>query len=147
MNEYLLRDGEDHELRFNGELVIEQTRDIAFEDQYTRRFVARVYAVTGDGFVSSLEYQTTSESEAQINLIEAVDVMEEVEKFFYVFEPDLVLHDSTNLTPEDRVKQPALRKRIAAAYEAATFDLLDKLQDMAVPPEAQSKPADPAVEK
>ncbi len=147
MNELLLRDGENHELRFTGELLVESTGDVEFDDQRPRKFIAKTYAVAGGGFVCSLEYQTTSEWEDSINLIESLDLMAEVEKFFYVFEPDEIFVDSQDLPPEELAKRPVLRKRVAAAYEAATFDLLDHLQTVSVPNGLDNKPADPAVEK
>jgi hypothetical protein len=146
MHEYVLRDDNDHELRFHGELLVESASAVASDDQVQRKFVAKAYAVTGGGFVSSLEYETTSEAEEPINLIEVLDVLEEVEKFFYVFEPDEVFLSNADLTPEDLGKRPALRKRIAAAYEEATFELLEKLQSLAAPNPLDAKPADPAVD-
>ncbi len=125
MNEILIQDTNENQLRFQGELVIESEKVFSLDDRFERKFMAKIYAVMGGGYVSSLQYVTSSPAEKPILIFEEIDFMDDVEKFYYVFEPGEIFSDSLDLPRELIEQRPALGRQMAKQYESMVFALLD----------------------
>lgn len=131
MNEILIRNENQPELRFNGQLIAETKFGVDFCDDATREFNLRVYAIENGGFVSMLQYDTTSDSEKPLVWYEDMDCFKDVENFFFVFEANEVIRDYDRLNRGNREQSASSCRRIAKAFETSLFQFLDHVRSRA----------------
>jgi hypothetical protein len=125
MNEIRIQNETSPELCFRGQLISETKIDINLDDQEKRQFNLQVFAVEGGGFVATLLYQSSCDSEQRICWLEDMDQFKDVENFFYVFEANEVILGFDRLNRSDRENAALTCKRIAAGYENSLFRFLD----------------------
>ena len=85
MNELQLKT-ETNELSFRGELLADAESTVTFEDGTSFCIQPKTYAVEGGGYVSSLQCRFPEGIGKSHFSFEKIDCLEDVEKFFYVFE-------------------------------------------------------------
>ena len=147
MSEHLIQDSNGNQLRFQGELAAEAGKELNLDDGQARKFLARIYAVEGGGFVSSLQYETSSPGEKPIAVFEEIDFADDVEKFYYVFEPSEIFCNSSELPREVVEQRPVLSKQLAKHYETLVFSLLDDFRAQVLKSGLLNKPNDSSAAK
>lgn len=125
MNEILIRNGNQPEMRFKGQSIEDSTFQVDLDDDESREFKLQVYAVEGGGFVTKLQYETTSENEKSVVLYEDMDLLKDVENFFLVFEANEIMPDLQRINRTDRLHLMSVYRQIAQVYEASMFKFLD----------------------
>lgn len=125
MNEILIRNENQSELRFQGQMIEEKKFSVELNDDERREFTLSAYAIEGGGFVPVLRYDTTSKSERPFVTFEELDQFKDVENFFYMFEAKEVIPGYDRLSRNDRERAAKTCKQIAKAYEDSLFRFLD----------------------
>ena len=138
MTEYSIK-SKDREIMFEGELIAQQDAVVELANDESCRMNAKTYSLEGGGYVSSLEFLRSDCLGQPIVLFEEIDLMEDVEKFFYVFEPSEVLGEKT-CTREQRKDMDQNFKKLARVYEQMIFAFLDQFQSEAEARGTKDKP-------
>ena len=121
----------DRDFQFQGELIVVGETTVTFDDASSCCMVARVYAVEGGGYVSSLECRFPKGCGDTHWACEEIDSLQDVENFFYVFESDDIFGEGLKPLKNDRDKVAKRLKRLSAEYEKMVFDFLDEVQSEA----------------
>ncbi len=131
MNEILIQDGDKPELRFRGQLIADSEFMVELNDEQQRKFKLQVFGVEGGGFVSTLQYLTSCNSEKSTFLYEDMDLLKDVENFFFVFEANEVIRDLQAMSRVDREQRMLVYRQIAKVYESSVFRFLDVVRNRA----------------
>ena len=126
MTEYSIK-SKDREFQFQGEELAHQEATADLINEVTCQMVGKTYCIESGGYVCLLEFVLSDRPNAPIVLFEEIDIMEDVEKFFYVFEPSEIF-DKNPGSPEDREKVAQNCKKLSQVYEKMVFALLDQFQ-------------------
>jgi len=103
---------------------------------------AKTYALESGGYVCSLKFLRSDRPDQIIVLFEEIDLTEDVDKFFYVFDPSEVLGEKTgNLEQRNDLEQNF--KRVSRVYEQIIFAFLDQFQFETVTRCTKDKPRPP----
>ena len=116
------------ELNFRGELIAESESTVTFEDGTSFCLQPKTYAVEGGGYVSSLQCRFPAGSGKSYFSFEEIDCLEDVEKFFYVFETSEIFGAGMKSLSEDRDEVARRLKTLSTEYEKVVFQFLDCLQ-------------------
>lgn len=138
MKEILLNTLDDKPVSFVGELSNQAEANVEVADGTERRFVLRLYTLESGGFVPSIEYISNAPGEQTGCIAEIVDLVKDIENFFFVFVPEDMIEKSAART-RDRDEAARLRRLetvLRKTYEQLTFAFLDELT------EVSAKPAD-----
>ncbi|MFK7768401.1 MAG: hypothetical protein AB8B55_14355 [Mariniblastus sp.] len=125
MTEFAIQSSDGTEIRHAGELVHKDSFEVVPNDQITRNFVLDVYAVEGGGFVTSIEFQTSCSREESVKFCEEADNLDEVEKFFYVFDLGEHLLPGDNLAQPQKLEHSNILKWLAKEYESRMHAFLE----------------------
>ena len=125
MAEYSIK-SRDREFQFHGDLLAHQEAKADLLNEASCQMSGQTYCIDGGGFVCSLEFLLSNQPNAPIVMFEEIDLMEDVEKFFYVFEPVEIFKKA--VTVEDREEVARNCKRMSQVYEKMVFALLDQFQ-------------------
>ena len=129
MNEILLDTFDDKPVSFVGELSNQAEAKVEFSDGIERRFVLKLYTIESGGFVPSIEYFSDAPDEQTGCIAEIVDLVKDIENFFFVFVPEDLL-EKTPARNQDRDEITKLRRLesvLRKTYEQLTFAFLDDL--------------------
>ena len=126
MVEYSIK-SKDREFQFQGELLAQEEAQVELINNVSCQMVGRTYCIESGGYVCALEFILSDHAEAPIVLFEEIDSMEDVEKFYYVFEPAEIF-DKKAGSVEEREQVSQNCKRLSQAYEKMIFALLDQFQ-------------------
>ncbi len=132
MHEILLDTFDDKPVSFVGELSNQAEAKVEFSDGIERRFVLKLYAIESGGFVPSIEYLSDAPDEQTGCIAEIVDLVKDIENFFFVFVPEDLL-EKTPARNQDRAETDRLRRLETAlrkTYEQLTFSFLDDLAEV-----------------
>ena len=138
MAEYLI-ESKDREFRFQGELLASQEATVNLLNDISCQLSATTYAIDDGGYVSSLEFRLSNHPSDPIVLFEEIDVMEDVEKFYYVFEPVEIFKNNSG-SVEEREEIAANCRILSQAYEKMIFCFLDFFQAESELRGTQNKP-------
>ena len=126
MTEYSIK-SKDREFHFQGELIAHQEEAVEFANGESCQMSAKTYSLESGGYVSSLEFLRSDRPDEPIVLFEEIDVKEDVEKFFYVFEPSEVFGEKPRSQEEcENVKVNS--QKLGHVYEKMIFAFLDQCQ-------------------
>ena len=126
MSTYQLKT-EVNELDFQGELIAEGASTVTFEDGTSFCIQPKTYAVEGGGYVSTLQCRFPEGSGKSYFIFEQIDSLEDVEKFFYVFETSEIFGEGMKSLSQDRDELARRLKTLSTEYEKVVFDFLDRL--------------------
>ena len=126
MTKYSIK-SKDREFQFQGELIAHQEATVEFANRESCHMDAKTYALEHGGYVSSLEFLRSDLPDEPIVLFEEIDLTEDVEKFFYVFEPSEVFRETAK-SYEERESTALNSQNLGQAYEKMIFDFLDQFQ-------------------
>ena len=115
------------ELTFQGELIAEGASTVEFDDGASFCIQPKTYAVEGGGYVSSLQCRFPEGSGKSYFTFEEIDSLEDVEKFFYVFETSEIFDNGMKSLGQDREEIARRLKKLSTEYEKVVFDFLDRL--------------------
>ena len=125
MTEYLIK-SKTREFSFQGELLAHQEAEVKLANGETCQMDAKTYSLESGGYVSSLMF-LRSANDVPIVSFEEIDMMEDVEKFYYVFEPSEVFSEKARTHEEcEQMEQNA--QLLGRAYEKMIFAFLDQFQ-------------------
>lgn len=82
------------EISFAGELIAHATSERTVTPSGERWFDLRVYKLVENGLVPVIEYHSSVDGEEKITIAERVDRSQDIENFFYVFEPCEVIPEA-----------------------------------------------------
>ena len=142
MNEYTFQDHVGNELQFEGDLILERNGAIEVDKEFERAVSVRVYGIESGGFVSILEYESNSPKETHVKVFEVVDLLKDVECFFFVFEATDVFKEDRIQDRDDVEEQKKVCRAISKRIENLVFELLDDLQSVAQSKGFIDKPAE-----
>ena len=118
----------DRELVFRGELIAEVEKQVSLDDAISVRVKPQVFAVEGGGYVATLECKFPQGFEDSYQAFEEIEALQDVENFFYLFDPDEIFGDAA-AGPEEDVR--VVKRRLdhcSTQYEKMIFAFLDVLQ-------------------
>ena len=144
MTEYSIR-SKDREFQFQGELIAHQEATVELANNESCQMNAKTYSLENGGYVSSLEFLRSDCPDQPIVLFEEIDLTEDVEKFFYVFEPSEVFAEKTG-TLEEREDLEQNSKKLGRVYEQMIFAFLDQFQSESETRGTKDKPKPPKKE-
>ena len=127
VREYLIK-SKDREFQFQGELIAQQNAEVEFANGQSCRMDAKTYSLERGGYVSSLEFLRSDQPAQPIVLFEEIDLTQDVEKFFYVFEPSEVFCEKLR-TKDEREDMELNCKKLGQVYEKMIFAFLDQFQE------------------
>ena len=113
-------------LEFEGVLLAaENAKPVVVMDAHTRWFELSLYQCDDGGYVVGTRFMTTGEGEQSVATAERVDKVEDVENFFFAFEPDEYLQAArVQLAGEARTQLDA---ELYAGYEEKVREILTAL--------------------
>lgn len=129
----------DCEIQFRGELIAQGDNTVTFEDATSYCMSARAYAIDGGGYVSSLECRFPESDEDPYLVFEEIDLLQDVENFFYVFESNEIFSEGMKSLGDDHELIASRLKRLSTQYEKMVFDFLDQFQAEAAARGTQDK--------
>ena len=119
------------DLEFSGELLKRINTPMHSTPDGKRGYELAIYAKSGAGYVASVEYQTTFDSERRVTIADFVDQAKDVENFFFVFEPcEFLDQDLIRQMPQDQRKR--LQKALSRLYDGHVDSILKALQEYAL---------------
>lgn len=114
------------ELVFDGELLACINTPKTGGPDGERGYELALYRKAGGGYVVSVEYLTTYESEQPVTHAEVVDEPKDVENFFFVFEPCEYLDEQLlRLLPDEQKR--TLQKSLCRLYDQHVDEILKVL--------------------
>jgi hypothetical protein len=125
MNDLSIKNSDDVELNFDGELIHQAESVVSLEDGRHRKFLVSAYAVEGGGYVSSIEYQTDCSQEKPVVIFEQTDVFEDVETFFYAFDVCELMLPIKRLSLDEKADRERRTRKISQKFETMMFEFLD----------------------
>ena len=135
----------DREFQFQGELIAHQEATVKLANDEACQMNAKTYSLENGGYVSSLEFLRSDRPDQQIVFFEEIDLTEDVEKFFYVFEPSEVFGEKGR-TQEEREDLEQNSKQLGRVYEQMIFAFLDQFQAETAARGTKDKPKPPKKE-
>ena len=117
----------DCEIQFRGELIAQDDCTVTFEDEHSYCMLVKAYAVEGGGYVSSLECQSPKSDEDPYLVFEEIDLLQDVENFFYVFESEDIFGEGMEALEDDHKLIDSRLKSLSTQYEKMVFKFLDQL--------------------
>ena len=142
MNDYTFQDHAGNELQFRGDLILERDDAIEINKEFERSATVRVYGIESGGFVPVIEYDSNSPNETHVIAFEIVDLLKDVESFFFLFEACETFRKTNGLTRDDLDEQKEVGRLISNKIEKLVFGLLDDLQGAAESKGFTDKPAE-----
>ena len=118
---------EDSEFLFEGELIAHQDAVVELANDKSCRMNAKTYYLAGGGYVASLEFFRSGRPDEPIVLFEEIESKEDVEKFFYVFDPSEVLCEKASAR-EGRNDLEKNSRKLGRGYEQMIYAFLDQFQ-------------------
>ena len=128
------------EMSFAGELIAHATSDRSSGPLGDRWFDLRVYKKASEGFVPIINFYSTCDGEKDVTIAEHVDRSQDIENFYYVFEPYVVLPESVlqSMPLEERQR---FTKTILKLYDAHVNRVLLSVKEHATDDDAEVEPA------
>ena len=142
MNEYTFQDDAGNELQFQGDLILERNSEVVIDKEFERSAAVRVYGIESGGFVPMIRYDSNSQKENSVKAFEIVDLLKDIECFFFVFEATEVFRKMSGLSRNDVNEQKEVVRLISKTIEKLVFELLDDLQSAAESKGFSDKPAE-----
>ena len=126
MTEYLIK-SKDREFQFQGEVLAHQEATVKLANRVSCQMDAKSYSIESGGYVCSLEFLFSNQPNSPVVLFEEIDAIDDVEKFFYVFEPAEIFEKKAgSVEAREQVVQNC--KTLSQTYEKTIFALLDQFQ-------------------
>ena len=144
VTEHLIK-SKDREFQFQGELIAQQEETADLANGQSCQIDAKTYAIENGGYVAVLEFLRSDRPDAPVVLFEEIDVTDDVEKFFYVFEPSEVFCEKAS-TPEQLQDIEQNCKTLGRLYEKMIFAFLDEFQSETAARGTKDKPKPPKKE-
>ena len=126
MVEYSIK-SKDREFQFQGELLAHQEATADLVNEASCKMAGKTYCIESGGYVCSLEFHLSERPDEPIIMFEEIDMLEDVEKFFYVFEP-VEIFRKKSASFEDREQVAQNCRKLGQVYEKMVFALLDQVQ-------------------
>jgi len=128
MNEIVILSTDPTEFRFVGEVVHEAKWSATLDDELSRAFSLSLFAVEGGGFVAAVEFTSDVAMEGSSTIVEETDCLDDVEKFFYVFDIYEVIDSVAGASRPEKERRTFAAKQLAKQYEKLMFRFLDEVK-------------------
>ncbi|MEM9940624.1 MAG: hypothetical protein AAF939_03465 [Planctomycetota bacterium] len=131
MVEYDLKIGKNRSMKFKGQLISSAEKEVTLASEFVRTIRVSVYGIEEGGFVASAEFESTHPRERAFGEIEEFDCVEDVDKFFYVFDLHENVSNASGLTKSQKEECELRANRLTHEYEALVFPILKNLTQVA----------------
>lgn len=121
---YTIAKNSDRVLRFVGELIAEQTETLDHAGTAIAIFKLRIYAVEGGGYVPAISFESLSDRTVSAEA-DRVHTAQDVENFFYVYEPLESLQKVKFCTESRCAECQQLKRRLTTKFDSATDEIIN----------------------
>ncbi len=125
MNEIVLNTIDESKVSFVGELVCKSAGVVEMCDGFNRQFALRLFANESGGFVPAIEYTSDNPNEKTGFVAEIVDLLKDVENFFFVFVADDLLQKQKPVERDQIEARRKLETKLRATYECLSSKFLE----------------------